>query len=98
AVFWLNIKDEDSVKQSFTKAAKRIAAEYPSSGLGAIGDDNLDEVVRAVKRWLDRPKNTQWLMVFDNYDNPKLPGVTDPAAVDIRQFFPDAYHGSVLVT
>ena len=29
AVFWLNIKDEDSLKQSFAKAAKRISREHP---------------------------------------------------------------------
>ena len=36
-------------------------------------------------------------MVFDNYDNPKLPRVTNPTVVDIRRFLPEAYHGSVLV-
>src|SRR5205085_11999136 len=55
AIFWLNIKDEDSVKQSFAKAARRIAAEYPSSGLGALDEEkDLDKVVSAVRRWLDQ--------------------------------------------
>jgi hypothetical protein len=54
--------------------------------------------VAAVKRWLEHAKNTQWLMVFDNYDNPKVPGNADPGAVDIRQFLPEAHHGSVIVT
>jgi hypothetical protein len=55
-------------------------------------------VVTAVKRWLDHPKNTRWLMVFDNYDNPKVSGNIDYAKVDIRQFLPEVYHGSILVT
>ena len=98
-VFWLNIKDEDSVQQSFVRAARRIATADPSSGLGVVAaSEKLDEVVSAVKRWLDRQKNTQWLLVFDNYDNPKLPGVIDQNAVDIRRFLPEAYHGSVLIT
>jgi hypothetical protein len=42
------------------------------------------------KRWLDHPKNARWLMVFDNYDNPKVPGNVDHTAVDIRQFLPEA--------
>jgi ATP/maltotriose-dependent transcriptional regulator MalT len=29
AVFWLNIKDEDSLKQSFAKVAKQILREHP---------------------------------------------------------------------
>jgi hypothetical protein len=28
-------------------------------------------------------------MIYDNYDNPKLPRNTDPAAVDIRNFSPN---------
>ncbi|KAL9084632.1 MAG: hypothetical protein Q9165_007987 [Trypethelium subeluteriae] len=80
AIFWLNIKDEVSVKQSYSQIARRIRKEYPfASELGAITDDSqLDEVVAAVKRWLDYAKNSQWLMVFDNYDNPKVLGNTDP--------------------
>ncbi|KAH6703052.1 kinesin light chain [Leptodontidium sp. MPI-SDFR-AT-0119] len=78
AIFWLNIKDEDTLKQSFVK--------------------NLDEVVDTVKTWLSLPNNTRWLMIYDNYDNPKLPGKTDLAAVDIRMFIPESYQGSILIT
>jgi ATP/maltotriose-dependent transcriptional regulator MalT len=100
AVFWLNIKDEVSVKQSYSRLAKRILQDCPSaSQLGVFTDDKKqEEVVAAVIRWLEHAKNTQWLMVFDNYDNPKVPGNADPGAVDIRQFLPKAHHGSVLVT
>jgi hypothetical protein len=100
AIFWLNIKDEDSVKQSYSRIARRIWQEHASAGyLGAITDDSpLDEVVSAVKRWLEHGKNTRWLMVLDNYDNPKVSGNTDPGAVDVRQFLPEVYHGSVIVT
>jgi hypothetical protein len=59
---------------------------------------DLDEVVVAVKRWLSLPKNTRWLIVYDNYDNPKLPGNADRTAVDIRRFLPEAYQGSIIIT
>lgn len=36
--------------------------------------------------------------MFDNYDNPKVPGNADPGVVDIRQYLPEAHHGSVIVT
>lgn len=55
-------------------------------------------MVEAVKRWLSLPNNSRWLAVYDNYDNPKLPGSTDSTAVDIRRFFPEAYQGSIIIT
>ena len=100
AIFWLNIKDEVSVQQSYSRVARRILQDHPSARqLPGFGDDSEpDEIVAAVRRWLDHPKNMQWLMVFDNYDNPKVPGNTDPGVVDIRNFLPEAHHGSVMVT
>jgi len=100
AVFWLNIKDEDSLKQSFAKVARQILREHPSASWLSNVDmkENLDEVIDAVKAWLSLPNNTRWLIVYDNYDNPKLPGNTDPAAVNIRKFLPESYQGSVIIT
>src|SRR5882762_3205547 len=100
AVFWLNIKDEDSIKRSFSKAAKQILREHPSASRLSSVDikENFDEVIDAVKAWLSLPNNTRWLMIYDNYDNPKLPRNTHPAAVDIRKFLPESYQGSVIIT
>jgi hypothetical protein len=100
AIFWLNCKDRDSLKKSIAKAAKRIFRGHPSvSRLSSVDTkENLDEVIDAVKEWLDLPNNTRWLMIYDNYDNPKLPGNMDPAAVDIRKFLPESYQGSVIIT
>jgi Cdc6-like AAA superfamily ATPase len=100
AVFWLNIKDEDSVKQSFAKLARQILRQHPSANplYNLDTDGKLDEVVDAVKAWLSHPENTRWLMIYDNYDNPKVPGNTDPAAVDIRKYLPEAFQGSVVIT
>jgi tetratricopeptide (TPR) repeat protein len=100
AIFWLNIKDEDSLKQSFAMVARQILREYPSasrlSSVDMKGD--LDEVIDAVKAWLSLPYNTRWLMIYDNYDNPKSAKSIDLAAVDIRQFLPESYQGSVIIT
>lgn len=100
AIFWLNIKDENSIKQSFARIAKQILREHPSaSWLSNVDvDKNLDEAVDAVKAWLSLPNNTRWLIIYDNYDNPKLPRNTDSAAVDIQKFLPESYQGFVLIT
>lgn len=100
AIFWLNIKDEDSLKQSFAKVARQILRGHPSASWLSSVDmkENLDEVVDVVKAWLSLPNNTRWLIIYDNYDNPKLPGDTDLAAVDIRKFLPESYQGFIIIT
>ena len=100
AVFWLDTRDEDSLRQSFAKVAKQIMRDHASAGRLSNVDikENLDGAIGAVKEWLSLPNNTRWLMIYDNYDNPKLPGNTDPAAVNIRKFLPESYQGSVIIT
>ncbi len=100
AIFWLNIKDKDSLKQSFAKVARQILQEHPSaSRLSSIDmKGNLDELIDTVKTWLSLPHNTRWLMIYDNYDNPKVTGNMDPTAVDIQKFLPESYQGSIIIT
>ena len=59
---------------------------------------NLDEVIDAIKVWLSQPKNMRWPMIYDNYDNPKLPRNTDLTAIDIGKFLLEPYQGSVIIT
>ncbi|KAH8595393.1 hypothetical protein B0O99DRAFT_155706 [Bisporella sp. PMI_857] len=100
AVFWLNIKDKNSLMQSFVKIAKQISREHPTvSWLSNVATkENLDEVVDAVKAWLSLPSNTRWLIIYDNYDNPKIAGNTDPNSVDIYTFLPESHQGSIIIT
>ena len=92
AIFWLNSKDEDSLKNSFRRVANQIRKEHSSAtGLAEIKEDSdLDKVVNAVQRWLAQPNNTKWLLLYDNYD--------DPTAFDIKSYLPESDHGSILIT
>lgn len=98
-IFWLNLKDENSAKQSYARIAGQILQAHPSaSQLSAIiAEGDINERVMAAKRWLNHPQNTQWLIICDDYDNPKFQGNPDPAAVDIHRFLPDVYHGSIII-
>jgi len=100
AIFWLNIKDEDALKQSFAKVARQILREHPSASWLSNVDikENFEVVIDAVKAWLSLPSNTRWLMIYDNYDNPTVPSNTDPGAFDIRKYLPQAYNGSIIIT
>lgn len=100
AIFWLNIKDENSIKQSFARIEHQIRQQHPpASYAGNVDKDgNPDQTIANVKAWLNLPNNTRWLLVYDNYDNPKLPNNKDSAAVDIEKYLPEAHQGSVLIT
>lgn len=100
AIFWLNANDEDSLKLSLRGVAQQVLRHHPSTSiLSSVDlDDDLGQVVSAVKAWLDFPQNTRWLMIYDNLDNPKTPNNPDGSAVDIRQFLPQSDHGSVIIT
>ncbi|PMD54359.1 putative vegetative incompatibility protein HET-E-1 [Hyaloscypha bicolor E] len=99
AIFWLNIKNKDSLKQSFAKVARQILYEYPlARWLSNINMKNLDNIINAIKSWQGLPYNTRWLIIYNNYDNPILASNKDPATVDITKYIPEVYQGSVLIT
>ena len=100
AIFWLNANDEDSLKLSFRGVAQQVLEHQPSTSvLSSIDkDEDLDRVVNRVKSWLDSPQNTRWLIIYNNFDNPKTPNNPDSSAVDIRPFFPRSDHGSIIIT
>lgn len=99
AIFWLNANDQDSLKLSFRGIAQQVLKYHPSTSLLVGLDlDDLDQTVDKVKDWLDLPKNTYWLIIYDNYDNPKTSSNLDRTAVNIRQFLPQSNQGSIIIT
>lgn len=86
ALLWLNARDETSLSQSFTEAARRILEEHPSvsyiqDALNAPSGKDGGAASLAVKRWLNEPRNNQWLLVYDNYDHPEFGRNTKSALV-----------------
>ncbi|KEQ57671.1 uncharacterized protein M437DRAFT_79551 [Aureobasidium melanogenum CBS 110374] len=54
--------------------------------------------VRGVMDWLSLPSNRQWLLVIDNVDRDHTTKEKDPLAYDVKQYFPTADHGNILIT
>jgi tetratricopeptide (TPR) repeat protein len=94
AAIWLNAKDETALKQSFARAAEWILRHHPAVTYiaGALESQDLDETMKAVKRWLDEPMNNRWLLVYDNYDNPLLENHTEKSLGD-PSFIEEGAHG-----
>lgn len=100
AAFWINSKDVNTLQQGYVAAAKRIYRDHPlliDFKAAAEGSD-LAEAMETVRRWLNHPKNTRWLIIYDNYDTPILPGRDDPGTFNIRSFLPEVDHGAILIT
>ncbi|KAH8586144.1 hypothetical protein B0O99DRAFT_665869 [Bisporella sp. PMI_857] len=100
AIFWLNANDENSLKLSFRDVAQQVLKHHLSNSVLSSVDQNknFDQIVSVVKVWLDSPQNARWLIIYDNFDNPKTSGNPDNSAVDIRQFLPRSNHGSIIIT
>lgn len=93
--FWLNAKDELSLKQDFVRVSQIVEMDQGSGSTGPVDEDL---TVQQVLRWLSLPGNDRWLLIFDNYDDPRLPGVKSLTGYDIRRYFPSRFHGSILIT
>jgi hypothetical protein len=101
AVFWLDGRSEDSLKQSIVSCASRIPQGHIAETSRAYGADSsvdVDAVVRDVLGWLARSDNTAWLLIFDNVDREYSKSSSDAEAYDMKCYLSGADHGSVLVT
>ena len=94
SVFWLNAKDENTLKASLMALAAQVVDNHTSSS-DAHEEDRMGEQAR---QWLSQAENDRWLLVYDNYDDPRLPGIPSSTGYDIRRFFPHRVHGSILIT
>ena len=94
SIFWLNAQDESILKAGLVELAAQVLEE-PSVN----SSDEEDRMVQQVRQWFSRHDNDKWLVVFDNYDNPRVPGITtSTTSYDIRNYFPHRVQGSILIT
>lgn len=96
-VLWLDARNEDSVKRSIATVATRVPrGQIPeSSRTWTAGHHNeIDSVIRDVMEWLCKAGNHSWLLIFDNVDEDPI----DSHSYDVKHYFPNADHGSILLT
>lgn len=78
AIIWLNARDETSLKETFCRAAKRILTQHVSTVYiqNAVKSGDPDQMTQAVRRWLGETQNSRWLIIYDNYDEPRFGNLT----------------------
>jgi hypothetical protein len=83
SVIWLNAASKATLKDTFRSIASRIFQDTRIL--------ESEDMIGHVHRWLSNSENTQWLLIFDNYD--------DPDQFDINDYYPqNTCHGNVIVT
>jgi hypothetical protein len=96
SVFWLNAKDKNTLKAELATLAAQIMENHISSSGTDLQEE--ERMVEQVRQWLSRPDNNKWLAIYDNYDDPRLPGINSSTGYEIRDYFPHRAHGSILIT
>jgi hypothetical protein len=95
SVFWLDAKDESTLKQELAGLANIVLEQGQTTATTSADEESS---IKQVKQWFSFPDNNRWLLILDNYDDPKLPGLKSPTGYDIRSYFPSKNQGSVLIT
>ena len=93
SIFWLNAQDETTLKAGLVEIAAQVLEE-----LSVNNSSEEERIVEQMRQWFSRPDNDEWLVVFDNYDNPRVPHITSTTSYDIRDYFPHRVQGSILIT
>jgi hypothetical protein len=96
SIFWLNAQNESTLKTGLVELAAQVLEGRKLASMDNSQDE--DWIVHQVREWLSRPDNDGWLVIYDNYDSPRIPGITDATSYDIRDYFPYRRHGSILIT
>lgn len=84
---------ENTLKTGLAALASRILGRKEREVFGNPPD--VDQAVQFSRQWLSESDNKEWLVIFDNYDDPRMPGIESSTGYDIRKFFPDQEIGGL---
>ena len=95
-VYWFNAKDENTLKAGLAALAIEVTEISVSST--PIDAHEEERLAQQARQWLSQQGNDRWLIVYDNYDDPRLPGIDSATGYDVRTYFPSRAQGSILIT
>ena len=101
AIFWISGSTKEKLRRSIATLAQRLPQHQIPEMARSLSKDivkDFDEIVETVLKWFSRPSNDKWLLIFDNVDREYFAQSEDPEAFDIKEYLPDADHGSILIT
>lgn len=96
AIFWLAGKDRSTLVRSLSSCLPRIQTHAVANE--AATEEEAEQRASQVLKWLAVPENQNWLLIFDNIDQYTPLQTGNNGGYDIKEFFPKADHGSILIT
>lgn len=108
AVFWINAKSENTLKNGMATIAARLKRVDVLNMDGSVGNDKGDvaKAIAAVLEWFNEDGNTKWLLILDNVDSQvqsdrlddddEQPSHTE--GFDALQYIPSNAQGTMLFT
>ena len=95
SVYWLNVKDENTLKTELAVLALKVT-EIPA--FFSLTDAHKEEwLMQQAWQWLSQQSNDRWLIIYNNYDNPCLPGIDSATGYDVCTYFSSWAHDSILI-
>lgn len=97
SIWCLDASSEITLKRSLVDLSMRV--KELTEGQDNVQDAGSEDThLTFALQWLSQAHNSKWLLLFDNYDDPDLPGIKSHSGYDIRKFFPYKSHGSIIIT
>jgi len=87
------VKHHAKVSEDYSQIGRLLgmAGKLDSNGCFAVAQPSeAQHILNTVKEWFSLPENMNWLIVFDNLDDPDL--------VDVEEYIPVCNHGTVIIT
>ena len=101
AIFWFDATTEATLSAGLTDACNDlgISSKIVGSHTGAMTDVQVThDGTKAFQSWLVEAGASNWLLIFDNDDDPSISGWASKDAYNLQQYFPTGSCGSILLT
>ncbi|KAJ5272482.1 hypothetical protein N7478_007607 [Penicillium angulare] len=84
SILWVNAESELKLRNCLLSIARQIFDLQEPTTLAN------EDILILTRTWLSDPKNTRWLLIFDDYDHSE--------EFRIEQYYPSVSHGSIVIT
>ncbi|WP_375449314.1 hypothetical protein [uncultured Nostoc sp.] len=101
AVFWIDGSSKEKLKQSIANLANQLPHHQLLERAKLYAQQPHEELDGAVEDVLSRfsqSLNEQWLLIYGNVDREISAEISDPEAFNLKEYFPEADQGCILIT